>query len=644
MKIALVGQPNSGKSTIFNRVAGYRTAVSNYPGTTIEFEKSQVRFQGGKFELLELPGMYSLSSSDAEERRARDFLLQYRPDVIVDVVDASLLGRSLELTLELLELGIPLVVCLNMLDEAERKGIEIDIEHLQKDLDVPVVGAIASRGVGISRLFQSALQTAGTPRSGKIISMSRDIESSVERLIEHVSDDLSSSLGLSPRLMGLKLLEQDESIEEKISRHAPRLVSLANRLRRELSEKHGRSSDIVISSERHAQSVNLFEHVARVKTPNKAALRDRVDNLIMHPFWGYIFLSLIMLSFFYLVFGLGKWVEQPVLTLFESFSEKLDAVFDHTSLVFVILHGLLQGFTGGIGIVLPYLIPFLIGLAIIEDVGYIPRTAFLMDSLMHRIGLHGKAIIPFVLGYGCTVPAVMGSRILEENRDRYTTALLVNFIPCAARTTIVFALVGFYLGAVYALLFYLLNILVVAISGRLMLKFRSDVSPGLILDIPSYRVPSMLAIVKKVWFRLREFIVLAWPILIVGSLILSLLDYFHLSEPINAVLSPLTQGLLGLPREVGITLVFGVLRKELTIIMLVQALGTSDFSTVMTTGQLVVFTTFTFFYIPCLATLAMLRSVIKTRGMLVALFLTTGTAILLAVLVKWVFFVVTWSI
>lgn len=637
MRIALVGQPNAGKSTIFNSVAGYKTAVSNYPGTTIEFEKSQVRFQGSSFDLVELPGIYSLSSSQEEERRARDFLLQYKPDVIVDVVDASLLGRSLELTLELLELKIPLVLCLNMLDEAKRKGIDIDLEHLQGDLEVPVIGTIASHGVGLSRLFQSVLDTANSRKLGKIIPMSQGIEAVINELVKRILGDVEEDLELPPRLVGLKLLEQDESIEQSVYEKAPQLIPVAKHLREELSKEQGRPSYVVISSERHAQSMNLFEHVAKVKTPEKRAFRDRIDNVLMHPLWGYVFLCLIMLSFFYLVFGLGKWIEEPVLGLFEALSKKLDAMFDRSSLGFIILHGLLQGFAGGIGIVLPYLVPFLVGLAIIEDVGYVPRTAFLMDSLMHRIGLHGKTIIPFVLGYGCTVPAVMGTRILEDPRDRYITALLVNLIPCAARTTIIFALVGFYLGAGYALLFYVLNIFVIALAGRLLLKIHPEVSPGLILEIPPYRVPSIKAVVKKVWFRLREFIVLAWPILIAGSVILSLLDYFNLSQSINAILAPLTSGLLGLPDETGITLVFGVLRKELTIIMLGQALGTGDFASVMTTCQLVVFTVFTLFYIPCLATLAMLRAVIRTRGMLVALFLTTGIATVIALAARLVF-------
>jgi ferrous iron transport protein B len=253
-------------------------------------------------------------------------------------------------------------------------------------------------------------------------------------------------------------------------------------------------------------------------------------------------------------------------------------------------------------------------------------VAFLMDGLMHRIGLHGKAVIPFVLGYGCSVPAVMAARMMESPRDRYVTAFLASFIPCAARTTIVFAVVGYFVGPLAALGFYLLNLVVVAAAGRLMLRVLPEASPGLILEIPPYRLPDARATAGKVWLRLREFIVVAWPILIVGSIVLSLLEHFELAGAVNAALAPITSVLLGLPPEVGVSLLFGILRKELTIVMLAQALGTTDFAGALTTGQMCVYTAFALFYAPCLATLATLRAVIGARAMVIVAVLTTGTA------------------
>jgi ferrous iron transport protein B len=637
MIVVLVGQPNSGKSTIFNSVAGYRTAVANFPGTTVEFTCSTVDCGGERFELAEIPGIYSMSSSSEDERQARDRLLDLGPDVIVNVIDASLLGRSLELTLELLDLGRPLVVCLNMMDEAHRKGTRIDTDHLSRDLGVPVIRAVATRGEGIAELFRAAVEAARRGTHAAAFLMSRDVESAVQSLASRIGDGKAKEAGLPARLLALKLLERDEDIEEKAAGLDRDLVDEARRLGKGIEEAHGRPPDVVIASERHALTLNLFEHVAEVRTRATRSLRDRVDHFVMHPLWGPAIMALVLLGFFFFVFVAGKLVETPLLGLFGRLDRALGAALPGGSLGLTLARGIVQGFSGGIGIVLPYLVPFLVGMALLEDVGYIPRAAFLMDALMHRIGLHGKAIIPLVLGYGCTVPAVMGTRIMENARDRWVTAVLANFIPCAARTTIIFALIGFYLGPLGALSFYLLDIVVVAAAGRLLLRLRPETSPGLILEIPPYRVPAAGAVARKVWFRLREFVVIAWPILIAGSVVLGLLDHFSLSAAVNAVLSPLTQGLLGLPPETGITLVFGVLRKELTIVMLVQALGTSDFGSVLTTGQMAVFTAFSLFYVPCLATLAALRSVIGARGMLAALGLTTAAAVVIAVAVRLVF-------
>lgn len=632
MKIVLVGQPNCGKSALFNSVAGYKTIVSNFPGTTVDFVASPVNLNGDSFTLVDLPGIYSLSTSEAEELLARRYLVNERPDLVINIMDASVLSRSLELTLELLELRIPLVVCLNMMDEAARKGVEIDVEHLSQDLGIPVIPTIATRGQGVPELFQTAMETAKRGKTGKTFFLSLDVERAVSELAGLLGENTAWKMKLPPRILAIKLLEKDEEFEREVRAIHPESIGEIDRLRRHLAECHGRPSDVVVSSERHSLAMNLFEHVAKVKARNGKSMRDQVDKFLMHPYLGYMFLAGILFAFFWLVFSVGQHVEEPIMAIFEGFAEYLGAHLSKESLFFNVLNGLIQGFSGGIGIVLPYLIPFLLGLALLEDIGYLPRAAFLMDSIMHAIGLHGKSIIPFVLSYGCNVPAIMGVRIMERARDRFITAVLVTLIPCAARTIIIFALVAYYLGPMRALGLYVLNLVVIAGAGKILSRYMPDLSPGMILEMPSYKVPEFRTTVRKIWFRLREFIVIAWPLLIVGSVLLSVLEFLNLSAPINGSLSPFTSGLLGLPEEVGIPLIFGILRKELTIIMLVQALGTSDFGAVMTAGQMMVFTVFSLFYIPCLAALGMLRATIGNRGMLFTLFFNTaiGTVMALA--------------
>jgi ferrous iron transport protein B len=634
MKIALVGQPNCGKSSLFNSVAGYKAIASNFPGTTVDYVTSRVHVNGDSFDLVDLPGIYSLSALEEDEFLARRYLIRSKPDLVINILDASVLSRSLELTLELLELKIPMVICLNMIDEAERKGVEIDVEHLSQDLGVPVMPTISIRGQGVPELFRAAVETAKSGKTGRTYLLSLDVERAVSELSSLFSDDAVQKIGLPARLLATKLLEEDEEFQKEIERVQPEVMNSVKRLRLMLAECHGRPSDVVISSERHSLALNLFEHVAKVKPRTGKSFRDQVDKYLMHPYLGYLFLAAILFCFFWLVFSFGKHIEAPIIALADQSSSFLGAYLSKGSLLFTISSGLIQGFSGGIGIVLPYLIPFLLGLSLLEDIGYLPRAAFLMDSIMHAIGLHGKSIIPFVLSYGCNVPSIMGVRILERKRDRFITAVLVTLIPCAARTTIIFALVAFYLGPLRALLLYVLNLVVIAGAGKILTRYMPEVSSGMILEIPSYKVPEFNAVVRKIWFRLREFVVIAWPILIVGSLILSLLEYLHLETLINGFLSPFTGGLLGLPTAVGITLIFGILRKELTIIMLVQALGTSNFASVMTQGQMMVFTVFTLFYIPCLATLGALRSIIGNRGMLFTLFFDTVIGTMMALVFR----------
>ncbi len=630
MIVAIVGQPNSGKSTLFNAVAGYRTATANFSGTTVEVARTAVRCGGAEFDLVDLPWIYSLSAASLEEQCAVDALLALEPDVIIHVIDSSQLSRSLELTLQLLELRRALVVCLNMADEAERKGTVIDRAQLEGELGVPVVTAVASRGEGIADVFKAAVEAAGRGATGRVVAMSRDVESVVQRVEGRIALRDAAAVGLPRRLIALKLLESGQRPERRLAESDPDLTVALDGLRHELEESHGRPPDVVISSERHALSLNLFERVARVRARRGASAQDRADHYLMHPVWGYLALAGVLLGFFYGVFGLGRIVETPLVSLFGALDRALKFSLPGGSFWLTVLSGVLEGFAGGIAIVLPYLVPFLAGMALLEDVGYIPRVAFLMDGLMHRIGLHGKAVIPFVLGYGCSVPAVMSARMMESPRERYVTAFLASFIPCAARTTIVFALVGYFVGPVAALGFYLLNLLVIGAAGRLLVRLLPEAAPGLILEIPPYRLPAWRPTLRKIWFRLREFIVVAWPILIVGILVLSLIEHLGLASAVNGALAPVTASLLGLPPEVGVSLLFGILRKELTIVMLVQALGTTDFASTLTTAQMCVYTAFALFYVPCLATLAMLRAVIGVRGTIIVALLTTATAAIIA--------------
>lgn len=344
-------------------------------------------------------------------------------------------------------------------------------------------------------------------------------------------------------------------------------------------------------------------------------MRDTLDNFLLHPVWGHIALITILFFFFQIVYGVGSLIEGPVLKFFDHTSNFIINNIGNTNFLSQLIVGNIQGISGGYAIVLPYLVPFLLGLGIMEDAGYLPRVAFLMDNLMHRLGLHGKAIVPFILGYGCNVPAVMSTRILEEKQGRFLAAALSVLVPCSARLSVIFGLVAFYLGPLWALGIYIFNIFVIALTGCILTLILPDDSPGLILEMPVYRVHTIKAVINKVWFRVREFIVEAWPLLIIGSMVLAVMNFFNFSHILNAVIRPITW-MLGLPTETGVPLMFGILRKELSLVMLRQALGVVEFSSAMTSLQMLTFTVFVVSYIPCLPTLTALKKELGSKKML----------------------------
>jgi ferrous iron transport protein B len=631
-KIVLVGQPNCGKSTLFNEVAGYKSIVSNFSGATVEYTESHIRLGDTTYDLIDLPGIYSLTSMDEAERETLNYLMTQDVDVLINVLDASTLSRSLELTLQLLELEVPMVVCLNMMDEAERKGIDIDLKALSEKLGVPVAATTASRGLGVNQLFTDALSIAKSGQTGRHVSGSKDVEDIIQLLEGVVKQRKLSEKMISSHLFATKLLEGDPYFTQLLQPEEENLSQLVKNLQKQLEESHGRSADEVISAERHILSMDLFEAVTRLGKPH-ISWRDRLDNVLMHNIWGYVFMITVLVGYFNLIFKVGGFIEHPLITWFENAGETLSAFFGEASILGNMGAAALQGIGGGVAIVLPYLVPFLLGLALMEDAGYLPRVAFLMDGLMHKIGLHGKAIIPAVLGYGCNVPAVMATRILHSRRDRFIAALIAAMVPCAARMTIIFGLVGYYLGGMAALSIYLLNILVIGVSAKILSRLLPEVSPGMVFDMPVYQVPRLKFALKKTWFRLKDFVIIAWPLLIAGSMVLAVIEHYGFTSFINGLLSPLTR-LLGLPVQTGMTLIFGVLRKELSMLMLFQAMGTQNIASVMSPVQILVFTVFIVFYIPCVATIGALAKQISWKPTVLVTLFTLILAVGLALFAR----------
>ena len=632
--IVFIGQPNSGKSTLFNAVAGFKAETSNFPGTTVEHTHSSVKFKGKLLNIIDLPGTYSLYPSGEVEKVALKHLFVEKPDLVVNVIDTSILGRSLEMTLELIELGYPLVVALNMMDLAEKKGIDVDTKRLEGLLGVPVVPTIATHGRGIKELLDAVLFVLREKKTPSPIMWSKDVEDKIVELEKLIPGDFP--IVSNKRFTAVKMIEAERLVFNRMLREInPSLKESLDKIRRELEQWHSAPAYEVIAAERHHLAFKIFEESSRVTRRKKIGWQERADDIIMHPLLGYIILLGVFLAFFIVIFRVGNPLEELLLGPLNSLKDYL-AVRLGGGLLFYLAEGLIQGIGGGVAIVLPYFIPLLFLMSLLEDIGYLARASFLMDTFMHRIGLHGNSVSPFILGFGCNVPAVVSTRILASRRDRIITTLLIPFVPCSARTTIILALVAFYLGPLWALGFYIFNIFLLGVLGRILSFFFKEPSPGLILEIPSLKMPSLNNMARKTFVHLKAFIKFAWPILIAGSVVLALMQFFQLDKYVNLVLSPLVEKALGLPQELGVTLVFGFLRKELSLVMMLQALGVSyqDVMTVITQQQLVIFVVFISFFIPCLSTVAIIWKEIGRRIALLSVALNTAVAVVISLVMR----------
>ncbi len=593
--VALAGNANVGKSAVFNQLTGVGQIIGNWPGKTVERAEGTLHYQGSKIKVIDLPGIYSFSTYSMEELVSREFIALEKPDIVVNVVDASALERNLFFTIQLLELNAPMIVALNQIDLMEKKGISIDYKRLEEVLGVPVVPTVAIKGKGISELTEQIIKLTEQRRATPTIKYGKEVEQRIEQLASLLG---KIDIGYPTRWVAIKLLEKDDVITRQVREIDKTIVEAAETLAEELEKIHGEPSSIVVSAERYHIADEIARKVQRVGVQG-STLTDKLDRIALHPVLGYLTVLAVVGGLLIWTFIIGAKISSLLSNLLSPIEQLEPAVSG--PLGNILWNGAFTGFVAGVTLVIPYVLPFYIMLALIEDSGYLTRISLMLDKGMHKLGLHGKAIIPLILGYGCNVPACYSCRIMETPKQKLLAAFLVTLVPCTARTVVILGLVATFVSIWWALALYAFDILLIILLGRMAFKLVPGESLGLIMEMPDFHIPSLSVAAKQTWVRTKSLIWIVFPAYIVGSAVLQAFYAAGWLNPINDALSVVTVGWLGLPAAVGILLIFGIVRKELTILMLAVIFQTTNFASVLSPVQLIVLALVTMIYVPCLA-------------------------------------------
>jgi ferrous iron transport protein B len=539
LSIALAGNPNSGKTTIFNNITGTRQKVGNWPGVTVEKKEGHINKSGYDLKIIDLPGTYSLTPFSIEEIVARNFILDERPDVVIDIIDASNLERSLYLATQLREIDCKVLFALNMADVARTRGIKIDDKKLSELLTVPVVFTIGNKNIGIDTLLKKAIELAEsdyvTPKKRKV-KYSKDIEDSISKIEHFIGNHAADSIPYNIRWTTIKLLEDDKIVKERVLEKTGKIgediLREINNHRKFLVDRFDDDPEIVMTDERYGFIAGIIMEVLTTSTQQRVDISRNVDLVLTNRFVGFPIFIFFIWAMFQLTFSLGAYPMDWISSGINLFSTLLTHVLPENIVKDFLINGVIAG-VGSVMIFLPNILILFFCIALFEDTGYMSRAAFLMDKIMHLIGLHGKSFIPMLMGFGCNVPAIMASRTLESEKDRTLTILITPFMSCSARLPVYIILAGAFFGAKAGTVIfgiYLLGIILSIITGRL---FRSTLLKGadapFVMELPPYRIPMIKSLLIHMWDRSKIFLKKMGGYILAGSVVVWTLTAFPLN-------------------------------------------------------------------------------------------------------------------
>lgn len=646
LRIALVGLPNSGRSTLFAAVSSTSVQSGALAGTQRAYDECAVQIGLDEARVISLPSVHSLRHAEGDDRATLKYLLWgderppvslhepegppapfSPPDVIVQVIDATALERHLELTLELAQLGRPLLIALNQMDEAQDRGLYVNARVLSAELGVPVIPTVAIMGHGISELFHAAAKAV---REGvcPLARPSRHIAERLQPLAQALAAaEIQRAFRVPTQLLATHLAEGDRYFLDELQQHFPERLAEMRRLLAAAGEALPRPLPDELHADRHHRAALLFEAATRIGPAHEGrGWRTRLDELFLSPRWGFVGSVAVFAGVLFVVFYVSAWIDAVTSARLVEWV----SAWRPDSTAGVIARAVADGLIGLTGIVVPYMIPLVLLLVALEEAGVMARIAFAVDRAFHRLGMHGGVAVPFLLGLGCNVPAIVAIGAGSTGRERVVASLLVTFVPCSARSAIILALAGKYLGGFGVFAIFLLTLLVIAVLGQLLRRRYPRGGPGQVQEIPPYRLPRGRTLLRETWSRTRDILTIVTPLLVGGSVVLALLAHVGADHIVNLLLTPVTTWWLGLPAVLGVPILFGVLRKELSLVMIYQALGGFEIDRYLSSIQIVTFLLFLTFYVPCISTFATMLKTIGRREALFSVSLSVSAAILVA--------------
>ncbi len=691
--MALAGNPNSGKTTVFNALTGARQHVGNYPGVTVERKEGIMENQGHEARVIDLPGTYSLSAYSPDERVARRVLIEEKPDVVVHIVDAGNLERNLYLSVQLIAMRVPLVLAFNMMDEVQKKGMDIDLDQLSKLLGVPIVPTVGFRGQGIEELKDKAIEMAQKRECPRVdIHFGGDLDRAVAMIFEAVEHS-NLAARYDARWVSIKLLEEDAEVMEW-ARRAGDMEALdrAARARDWIRGIFNEEPEILLADARYGWVHGAVAETVKLAAVDRRTLTDQVDTVLANRVLGLpIFLFLMWLTF-EVTFRLGDPLAGLVERVFSWSGARSSALMPGGMLESLLVDGVIAG-VGGVLVFLPNIMLLFIMVSLMEDSGYMARAAFIVDRVMHLVGLHGKSFIPLFIGFGCNVPAIMGARILENQRDRITTIMVAPFISCSARLPVYVLLASAFFSPRYAgrVIFsmYILGILVAMVMAKILRTYvvKGEPTP-FVMELPPYRMPTAKSVLMHMWSRAWMYVKKAGTIILSFSIIIWALSNFPREVAFSPELDRAIQdsgSVEDLPRElefevhkerleksfagrighliapalepiglgnwkVGISLFAGFVAKEIVVSTmgtlyslgeadqespdLREAIKTDPFYSPLRAYALMVFI---LLYLPCLATVVVAyRELRSWRWAALMVMMTTGVAYIVSGTVWWI--------